>query len=162
MSMIKVEPKIYDDGRTKQSFKSSTEISKILHKAQKTGVISHLAKHEGVYGDFADFDFATAQNTIARANSIFAELPSELRNEFSQDPAKFFEYANNDENVGRLTELLPGLAAPGRQMIDLKNPEEPPVPTAPVKSAAEGMEPAKPAVEPAIEPAVDLDPPPAG
>ena len=142
MSMLKQKPKKYNDGRTKQSFKNSTDINKILHRAQKTGMISHLAKHEAIYGDFDGFDFTTAQNTIARANSIFAELPSELRNEFEGQPSKFFEFANDPNNVGKLTELLPGLAAPGRQMIDLREaPEEP----AKVKAPEAPKEPAEPA-----------------
>lgn len=149
MSMIKQKPKKYNDGRTKQSFKDSTDINKILFRAQKTGTLSHLAKHEAFYGDFAEFDFTTAQNTIARANSIFEELPSELRNEFGGSPRKFFEYANDEQNVGRLAELLPGLAAPGRQFIDLNKPEEPAAPVAPEaggSAAVEGVEPVTPAV----------------
>ncbi len=120
----------YSDGRTKQSFKNSTDINKILKRAQKTGTLSHLAKHQGVYGDFAQFDFSEAQNTIARANSVFEDLPSEIRSEFDQSPRKFFEYVNDPDNSGRLGTLLPGLAEPGRQMISLKQgadePQEPP------------------------------------
>ena len=35
----------YKDGRTKQSFKDSTDINKILKKAQRTGSIAHLNKY---------------------------------------------------------------------------------------------------------------------
>ncbi len=124
MSMRKLEKKVYDDGRTKQAFKNQCDINTILKKAQKTGAISHLAKHEASYGDFTGFDFFEAQMKIAKATEIFDELPSEIRREFNNEPRQFFEYANKDESVGRMAQLLPKLAEPG----DLK--------VAPVRTAA--------------------------
>lgn len=109
----------YKDGRTKQSFKDETDINKILIRAQKTGTISHLAKYEGTYGDFAEYDFFGNLVMLTRGREIFDELPSEIRNEFANSPADFFQYVNDPENVDRLNELLPGLAAPGRQNIDV-------------------------------------------
>ncbi len=135
MSMREFKPKVYDDGRTKQSFKNSTDINKILHKAQKTGVISHLAKHEAFYGEFEAFDFTEAQNTLARADTMFAELPHEVRSEFEQSPQKFFDFVNDPENQGNLAELLPALAAPGRQR--LSDPEVAEVVTPPVAPPSE-------------------------
>ena len=114
MSMLPIEEKVYDDGRTKQSFKDATDINKILRKAQKTGTLSHLQKHGGFYADFADFDFDEAKLALARATSIFEELPSEVRADFKQDPAAFFGYVNDPKNAGKLSELLPALAEPGR------------------------------------------------
>ena len=106
----------YGKGRTKQSFKDSTDINKILRKAQRTGTISHLAKHGAVYGDFSDVpDLLTAMNRVNRGREIFEELPSELRREFNGDMFQFFEYVNNPQNVDKLADLLPGLAEPGRQ-----------------------------------------------
>jgi hypothetical protein len=107
----------YKDGRTKQAFKDSADINKILKKAQKAGTLSHLQKHGAYYGDFADFDFEEAKFAVARAVSIFEELPSELRREFDHNPGQFFAYVNDPANAGRLRELLPGLAEPGRQLI---------------------------------------------
>lgn len=141
MSMKELLPKVYDDGMTKQSFKNSTDINKILHKAQKAGTLSHLAKHEAFYGDFESFDFTEAQNTMARANTMFAELPSEIRREFSQDPKQFFAFVNKPENQGKLADLLPALAAPGRQRLSdpvVAEIETPPaVPAAPPPGGAE-------------------------
>lgn len=112
----------YSDGRTKQAFKDSTDIVKILAKAQQVGAISHLAKYEGTYGDFADFDFAEANVKMAQARSVFEELPSEVRREFHQEPSRFFEYVNDPENVGRLAELLPEIAEPGRFFPEVEQP----------------------------------------
>lgn len=118
MSMQKrKQPKEYKDGRTKQAFRDETDINKILQRAQKTGTISHLNKHEAVYGDFANYDFLYNNIQMTRGRQIFDELPSELRSEFDNSPADFFKYVNNPENKDRLGELLPALAEPGRQNI---------------------------------------------
>ncbi len=106
-------PKYERPGRTKQAFKKSCDINAILKKAQKTGTVSHLAKHGGEYGDFTGFDFLEAQTRLAKAAEIFDELPSEMRKEFDNQPAKFFEFANDPQNVGKLAELLPEIAKPG-------------------------------------------------
>ncbi len=119
MSMLGTKTPIYDDGRTKQSFRDETDINKLLQRAQKTGTISHLNKHEARYGDFSGFDFFEAQLRLTAGREIFDELPSEVRNEFQQSPAAFFKYVNDPANSDRLESLLPALAAPGRQMINL-------------------------------------------
>ncbi|AJK28329.1 putative minor capsid protein [Eel River basin pequenovirus] len=115
MSMIPIEEKIYNDGRTKQAFKDSTDINKILKKAQTTGSLAHLQKYpEAVYGDFdGEFDLLTAQQRISRANEIFADLPSEVRREFDNNALRFVQYAGDPANNDKLRELLPALAKPG-------------------------------------------------
>ncbi len=107
----------YKDGRTKQSFRDETDINQILKRAQKSGTISHLTKYQARYGDFTGFDFAEANIQLAKGREIFDELPVELRKEFNQSPADFFNYVNDPANVDRLPKLLPALAEPGRQNI---------------------------------------------
>lgn len=124
MSMTKYPKKLdYSDGRTKQAYKDETDINRILSRAQKTGTISHLAKHQPQYGDFADFDFFENSNKLIQGRQIFDELPSEIRREFNQSPAEFFQFVNNPENTDRLSELLPSLAQPGRQNISVRPPK---------------------------------------
>ncbi len=113
------QPKSYPDGRTKQSFRDECDIQKIMARAEKVGTISHLEKYEGVYADFSDFDFHEQTNQLTRGREIFDALPSELRREFGQNPARFFAYVNNPENKDDLLKKLPGLAAPGRQLPDV-------------------------------------------
>ncbi len=116
MSMNEIEVKDYSDGRTKQSFKNSTDINKILAKAQKVGSISHLVRHGAFYGDFSDVpELLDAHTRLKAGEKIFSELPSELRKEFGTQ-FDFFAYVNDPSNVNRLPELLPGLARPGRQL----------------------------------------------
>jgi hypothetical protein len=108
-------PKDYSDGRTKQAFKDSCDINKILKKAQKQGTLSHLLKYpEAVYGEFdGEMDLLTAHGRIERAQQIFDDLPSEIRSEFKGNALEYVKYVNDPANKGRLAELLPQIAEPG-------------------------------------------------
>lgn len=119
------EVRDYSGGLTKQSFKDSTDINKILGAYSKTGVISHLNKFEPRYGDYANFDFFEAQLVINSGNDIFNALPSEVRREFDQDPTKFFDFVNDPENKDRLAELFPELAEKGDYLPDLSSKTPP-------------------------------------
>jgi len=115
--LLELVPELeYKDGRTKQSFKDETDIKKIMARFDRTGTISHLAKFEGVYADFSNFDFHVQNNMLTRGRQIFEALPGELRKEFGQSPAAFFEYVNDPKNVDDLRHKLPALAAPGQQL----------------------------------------------
>ncbi len=116
MSMLGTKDAVFEKTRTKQAFKDETDINKLIQRAEKTGTISHLNKHEARYGDFSGFDFFEAQLQLSAGATIFAELPAELRSEFNQSPAQFFDYVNDPANKDRLGQLLPALAEPGRQL----------------------------------------------
>lgn len=104
----------YDD-RTEQSHLPSTDINRLLDRAQRTGAVNHLERFGGEYADFSDFDFHASMNTIARMQEIFDAAPSEVRNEFNQDPQQFFQYVSDPANANELAQRLPDLARPGRQ-----------------------------------------------
>lgn len=110
-----IEPIEYTDGRTKQAFKDQCDINKMLAKAQQAGSISHLLKYpEAVYGEFdGEFSLLDAQERISRANEIFADLPSEVRNEFNNNPLAFVQFAGDPANNDKLDKLLPAIAEPG-------------------------------------------------
>ncbi len=114
--------KVYEDGRTKQCHKDECDIQKIMARFDRTGTISHLAKFEGVYADFSDFDFHKQTTDLARGETIFNELPAEIRREFGQSPQEFFDFVNDPENAGKLREKLPALAAPGTQLPKVTAP----------------------------------------
>lgn len=151
MGMFPSLPRTYEDGRTKQAFKDETDIQKILQRAQQIGTLSHLEKHGASYGDFEAFDFTEAMQQLARAKSIFEELPSELRREFNHDPRQFFTFVNNPDNADRLPDLLPALARPGRQF-----PAGPQFGTAPEPQVPD------PASPPLGDPPGPPSPPPGG
>lgn len=102
--------------RTKQSFKDETDINKIMKKAQVSGSLSHLLKYPApVYGEFEGVDLLEAHRLIDRANEIFNDLPSEIKNEFGHDALKFAGFASDPANNEKLAEILPALARPGTQ-----------------------------------------------
>ncbi len=106
----------YTDGRTKQCHKDECDINKIMARFEVTGTISHLEKYEGVYADFSDFDFHEQTNKLTRGREIFDDLPAEIRREFSQNPAEFFQFVNDPANADELRKKLPALAKPGQQL----------------------------------------------
>lgn len=106
-------PRDYSDGRTKQAFKDSCDVNKIIAKAQKAGTMSHLLKYpEATYGEFENIDLLTAHEKVEKAKVIFSELPSEVRREFGNNPFHFAEFAAKPANRGRLGEILPALSRP--------------------------------------------------
>ena len=111
---LRDEP-VFGPGRTKQSFKDSTDINKILKKAQKAGSLAHLQKYDkAVYGEFHGYDLLEAMGKIDRANEIFNDLPAEIRSEFRHDALAFAKFASDPSNNDRLAELLPAIAEPGQ------------------------------------------------
>jgi len=133
MSMLGTkQPSEYTDGRTKQSFKDETDVNQIIAKHTRMGTLSHLEQWGGTYGDWSEFDFQDAQNQISRANTMFEQLPSAVRNQFANSPEKFLEFVNDPENQDDLAKKLPELAnkrtAPLPRARDVVDPEPTPEP----------------------------------
>lgn len=123
---------------TNQSFKDECDINRVLARAQHGASLSHLLNHGGQYGDFSDWTADTYENmriAFAKGESIFNDLPSEVRDEFDNNPGKFFEFVNNPANVDKLEEYLPALAEPGRQFPDVTGRDT----AAALASAAESL-----------------------
>ena len=95
---------------TKQSLKDDADINNIIKRYNKTGVLQNMKEFEGVYGDFDSNDFHTAMNVVAEANSLFEQVPSEIRAQFKNDPGAFIDYATNPENHEQMAKW--GLANP--------------------------------------------------
>lgn len=84
---------------TEQHHAESCDIHSIMRQADKTGIVTHLNQYEGSYGNFIDApDFTTAMQQIAAAKSLFESVPSAIRSEFDNDPAKFLDFVQNPEN----------------------------------------------------------------
>lgn len=94
--------------RTKQSFLKECDINNIMAKYQKTGAITHLQNHQGQYGFASSESFTDSMQIVAKAQSLFNDLPSTIRSKFNQDPGAFLEFVQNSENEAELIEM--GLA----------------------------------------------------
>lgn len=81
-----------------QEQKESTDINNILRRFQETGLIEHVNEHQD-YGDFTNVDFQTQQNTVAKIQSTFNELPGNVRQQFNHNPQKWIDHISNPDNV---------------------------------------------------------------
>ena len=106
----RVRLKTYD-ARTEQHHQDECDVNKILSQYIKKGVDVFTQKHDLHYADVTTGnDYHEAMNTIAKANSMFADLPSKIRNDFDNDPALFLDFVGDPENIDYLVER--GLAKP--------------------------------------------------
>jgi len=94
---------------TEQAHCKRCDVNNILAQYDKTGLITHVNKAVGEYGDFtAVNEYQESLNTVIAAREAFAELPSKIRARFNNDPGEFFEFATNPDNGQAMVEL--GLA----------------------------------------------------
>jgi len=85
--------------KTQQHMKDQCDINQILKRYEKTGMISHLSKSQGQYGDFSKYsDFQTNLNTVKDALQSFDALPAQFRKRFANNPEKLIEFISNDSN----------------------------------------------------------------
>jgi phage internal scaffolding protein len=111
-------------GLTEQHHKDECDVNKILSNYIKNGVLNHQRDYKGYYDDVTSIgDYDSAMQSIAKANSLFAELPSQIRNKFDNDPARFLEFAGNEENMQEMVEL--GMVnAPKKDPVDPSSTKE--------------------------------------
>lgn len=91
--------------RTKQSMKDECDINLILKKFIKTGAINHFAKHAGAYLDVPAQDYRECLEILDKAQSMFQDLPAELRRKFGDDPAVFLEFVQDEKNIPQMREM---------------------------------------------------------
>lgn len=99
-----------EQGRTKQSFKDECDVNRIMSHYLATGEIPNLNEVAPQYLDVSGMDFQTHQNFIVGAREVFMELPSSLRNRFSNDPAQFLDFCSNPSNRAEMAQM--GLLRP--------------------------------------------------
>lgn len=88
---------------TEQAHKDDCDIAIILKRYQQTGVIEHNNALQGSYDEYPDpIDFHEAQNIIAQAKSMFETVPSKIRRDFDNDPAKFLAFVQDEQNIEQM------------------------------------------------------------
>lgn len=119
-----------DPSLTDQSQADDADINTIMRRYEKTGTLPDYGQSP-MYGDFADLpDFMEAQEILRRGTEAFAALPSRVRAEFENDPARFVAYASDPANVDQMRSW--GLAKP----LDDPAPSPDPAPPAPEPAAS--------------------------
>lgn len=87
------------ESMTQQQFKAECDVNNILAKYKKTGLLSHVSKTQGQFGDFSDLnDYQTSLHKVMQAQESFGLLPSEVRNKFQNDPGKLIEFLADPKN----------------------------------------------------------------
>lgn len=97
--------------RTDQSFLKDCEMSFIMAKFSKTGVVDHLNRYQGDYSDFSDaHDYHEALNAVIAADEMFMSLPADVRIKFDNNPGRFLDFVDNPDNMSEMVEM--GLVVP--------------------------------------------------
>lgn len=127
-----------EEDRTVQGDALEADINEIVRRFGITGQLPD-PRPGGAYGDFSEVtDFQSALNALLEAQEAFDALPSQLRERFSNDPAKFLEFVQDDDNyeearkLGLLAEPEPD-PAPVRVIVESGEPpsgDSPPAPPA--------------------------------
>lgn len=96
---------------TRQSEMDACDIHNILKQFSQQG-FEALVRERASLGQYADLtalpDYQDALNTVLSAQSAFAALPSQVRERFSNDPARFVQFLADPANVQEAIRL--GLA----------------------------------------------------
>ncbi|AXL14600.1 internal scaffolding protein [Microviridae sp.] len=88
---------------TEQAHKEDVCIQNILRKSRKTGIITHVNQYKGEYLNMIDApNFQEYQNILAEASSMFESVPSHIRQDFDNDPAKYLAFMQNPENFDEI------------------------------------------------------------
>lgn len=113
-----------DQGRTKQSFKDECDINKLVEKF-KAGLPIPEPPARTLYGNFIDAaDYQESMQNLAAADTAFAELPSEVRARFNNEPAQLLEFCDNPENSEEGVQL--GLFnPPAMPLSPIDEPDDP-------------------------------------
>ena len=98
---------ICDDGITEQSHTESCNVNTILATYMKTGMLPPIDPN-AQYGDLSEFDYQSMQNQIANANSLFEQLPENVRMRFGNEPYRFLNFVQDEKNYDELVAM--GLA----------------------------------------------------
>lgn len=94
-----------DSRWTKQCFKDEADINTIMARYQSTGELPVLNEVAPQYLDASGLDFQEMQNQVLEARDLFGQLPSDLRDRFLNEPARFMEYVQNPRNRREMAEL---------------------------------------------------------
>lgn len=126
-------------GRAQQSFADECDINNVMRRYEKTGILDHVNKYQGDYGDFTHAqDYQTSIEQVRAAQEAFDSLPAAIRNRFGNSPGEFLAFVEDEENEDEMRTM--GLLPPREK--------EPPPP----KVAGPSPAPKKTSGDAALEP----------
>lgn len=112
---------------THQSMSDACDINNIMKRYEKTGMLEHVAQHNGDYGDFTDAeDYHASLLKVSEAQEMFASLPAQIRARFENEPANFLSFVDDPANRSEMARM--GLLTEEATLEALRA-AEPPVPS---------------------------------
>lgn len=113
---------------TQQSFKEECDINTIMRRYQATGQLPAMNETAPQYLDVSGMEFQSAMEFVAGAQSMFNDMPSEVRARFQNDPVQFLDFTSREENRAEMhamgllkPEAASKPAAPTQPLTSLKN-----------------------------------------
>lgn len=95
---------------TQQSDAQEADINVLMARFGQSGQLSQVIE-PGQYGDFTEApDFRRAQEILLEAREAFGNVDAKIRKRFDNDPAQFFAFVNDENNIDELRRM--GLAKP--------------------------------------------------
>lgn len=130
----RVKTIIKGESLTRQSEAKAADINNIVKKARKTGYLPVVDAQPIDTSVPSPQSYHDAMNLVASAQQQFEQLPSQVRTEFENNPAKLLEALQDPAQEAKLQDL--GILAPPPPAEVLETPSEPvpePVPETPTE-----------------------------
>lgn len=126
---VSIDTSIPENNMTKQNHKDECNVNRIVNKFHQTGQLSHLNTRQAIYQEITPGDFKTAMDTVTEANSLFQELPSNIRKRFDHMPEKFLAFCQDPANSAELIELGLANAIPADPVVQVEVTNPTPAPS---------------------------------
>jgi phage internal scaffolding protein len=111
---------------TVQAEKHKCCVNRIVANYRKTGIVDHIQEREGEFRSLPDVtDYAEAMNKVAQAQQSFESLPSNVRQEFNNNPLQFVKAIHDPEQHQKLVRL--GLVKPRIEVEKVDSSQREPI-----------------------------------
>lgn len=125
----RVRQHVGETSMTQQNMRDQCDINQIMARYHKTGLLDHVNRFQGNYGEFADApSYHEGLNKMLAAEAMFMTLPASIRETFDNDPGAFLEFALDEKNEEDMRSMgllpkRPPVAA--QEEPQVKKPPEP-------------------------------------
>lgn len=115
------------ESKTQQHFTESVNVNNIVRHFVQTGVDPYADRLKNQnFGYASSQDFTEAMQNIAQINTAFAELPSEERSAFGNDPARWIDHLTTP--IPAVEEIDPQTASEAVSEVPVPSPSPDPDP----------------------------------
>jgi len=115
--------------RVEQSHRDEVNINNIVKRHGMDLIAKTAALQQFTYDNNPNNDFQETMNMILKAKDSFSSVPSEIRKQFDNSPAKFMDFIHNEQNQQQLIDWGLAKAPETPQPIEVvvtNQPETPP------------------------------------